>query len=122
MGDVGMEFVEALAAKDVERLERVLAPDIDFKGMTPGTHWDADTASSLIKDVLFKWFEPHDRIEQVLSVDTGEVVDRSRVTYRFLISTPTGPHEAEQQMYYETADDRITFARIMCSGFRPLPS
>ena len=120
MSDPGPEFVKALAAKDLDRLSRVLTPNIDFKGMTPGKHWDADTATSLISDVLFQWFEEQDHIEEILGIDTGEVVDRRRVTYRFLVRTPDGPHEVEQQMYYETSDGRITMARIMCSGFRPL--
>jgi hypothetical protein len=101
MSEPGQEFVQALAAKDADRLRRVLAPDVDLKGMTPGAQWEADTAESAIKDVFFQWFEEQDHIEEILTVHTGEVVDRPRITYRFLVRTPDGPHEVEQQMYYE---------------------
>jgi hypothetical protein len=120
MVDPGREFVAALAEKDLERLEQVLAPDIDFKGMTPGRHWDADSAKSVIHDVLLQWFEDTDHIEEVLDVEVGEVVDRKRIAYRLRVVNGDGPHEVEQQMYYESSGGRITMARIMCSGYRPI--
>ena len=33
---------------------------------------------------------------------------------------PQGPHAVEQQAYYRAAGDRISFLRVMCSGYRPL--
>jgi hypothetical protein len=119
--DPGREFVDALAAKDLDRLERALAPDIDFKGMTPGQHWDAHSAKSMIHDVLLQWFEDSDHIEEVLNVEFGEVVDRQRIAYRLRVVNDEGPHEVEQQMYYESSGGRITMARILCSGYRPIP-
>jgi len=37
------------------------------------------------------------------------------------VSTPDGPHLVEQQAYYSTTDGRISWMRVLCSGFRPAP-
>jgi hypothetical protein len=49
------------------------------------------------------------------------MVDRDRVAWRFAVSTPDGPHLVEQQAYYSTTDGRISWMRVLCSGFRPAP-
>jgi hypothetical protein len=51
--------------------------------------------------------------------DFGRVADRDRVGWRFAVSTPDGPHLVEQQAYYSTPDGRISWMRVLCSGFRP---
>ena len=56
-----------------------------------------------------------------LDLDTGDMVDRQRVAWRFAVSTPDGPHLVEQQAYYSTTDGRISWMRVLCSGFRPAP-
>jgi hypothetical protein len=50
---------------------------------------------------------------------TGRMVDRDRVAWRFAVTTPDGPHLVEQQAYYSTTDGRISWMRVLCSGFRP---
>ena len=39
--------------------------------------------------------------------------------YRFAITNPDGRHTVEQQAYYRTDGDRISYLRIVCSGYRP---
>ena len=45
--------------------------------------------------------------------------DFDRVAWRFAVSTPDGPHLVEQQAYYSVTDGRISWMRVLCSGFRP---
>jgi hypothetical protein len=92
---------------------------VDFKGLTPGQHWDA-TGPDEVTDVLQEWFEPQDDIKELRGVTTGEVADRSHISYRFAVTSPDGDFEVEQQMYYEHDGSVITMMRILCSGFRPL--
>ena len=38
---LGTQFVDALAARDRERLRALLHPQVDFRGLTPNRFWEA---------------------------------------------------------------------------------
>jgi hypothetical protein len=118
---LGEQFARALAAKDFGRVAELLHPEVDFRGMTPRRFWEATGPAQVIDEVLTSWFEPQDVIEAVVDLETGRMVDRDRVAWRFAVSTPDGPHLVEQQAYYSTTDGRISWMRVLCSGFRPAP-
>jgi hypothetical protein len=60
--ELGERFARALAAKDRDALLSVLAPSIDFRGLTPNEPWEANSAQSLVDDILLgSWFEPNPR-------------------------------------------------------------
>jgi hypothetical protein len=109
-----------MAEKDSEALRDLLAHDVDFKGLTPGRFWEASDPQSVGRDVLKEWFEESDEIVELKRTDAGSVVDRERVSWLLSVNNPDGPHEVEQQAYYETDGRRITYMRVLCSGFRPL--
>lgn len=116
---VGESFARAIAAKDAQGLLDVLGPTIDFRAMTPGRVWEATSPKELVDDVIFgHWFEETDHIDEVESIENDTIVDRERVGYRFRITNPDGTFEVEQQAYYEVADDKISWLRIACSGYR----
>ncbi|HET7690980.1 MAG TPA: hypothetical protein VFK41_11395 [Nocardioidaceae bacterium] len=116
----GERFATAFAAKDRAGLRDVLAEDVDFLGLTPGRHWEASTVDDLLAILLGTWVEDRDRVDELVYVQAGDdVVDTHRVAYRLALTTPAGPHVMEQQAYYRTDGDRITYLRVMCSGFRP---
>lgn len=120
MTSLGTSLARAIAGKDHDAVRALLAPDVDFLAMTPRRTWEADDAGAVLGVLFGHWFEDQDVIEDVLDVADGEPVeDTASVTYRFAISTPDGPHVAEQHAYYRADDDRIQYLRIMCSGFRP---
>jgi hypothetical protein len=54
----------------------------------------------------------------VVSLDTDAFADRQRVAYRFHVRNPDGNLVVEQQAYYAEQDGRITWMRVLCSGFR----
>jgi hypothetical protein len=115
---VAERFVAALARRDRTALLDLLTPQVDFRGMTPGRFWEATEATELVDQVLFSWLEEQDEVTDVLSVDRDWMVDREHVSFRFAVSTPDGPHVVEQQAYLEIEDGRISWLRVMCSGFR----
>ena len=115
----GQEFAEALAAKDAARLTEVLAPDLDFRALTPNRAWEVSTADGFVTDVLPVWFEKNDHIDELQMLDTASVGDRERMGYLFHGHNGDGPFIVEQQAYYEADDGRITWLRVLCSGFRP---
>jgi ketosteroid isomerase-like protein len=119
--EVGRRFAAALATKDTDTLLTVFAPEVAFRGMTPGRFWEASTPEQVVHDVLYQWFEPTDEIEEVLDVETGTAHDRPRVDYRFRVRNDAGPHLVEQRVYFDLDDQgRIARANAVCAGFRPL--
>ena len=111
-------WVRAIAAGDEAALLAVLDPSVSFGALTPGAAWEAATAVDVAAIVLGRWFAAPRRIESVEQVDQATVGDRRRVGYRFLASGADGGSVIEQQAYFEFLGDRITWLRILCSGFR----
>lgn len=116
---LGKAFAEALARKDFAEVTALLDPAVDFRGLTPGRGWEASGADAVLDVVLGHWFEDTDEIEQVVSLSTDAFADRQRVAYRFHVRNPDGRFVVEQQAYYTERDGRITWMRVLCSGFRP---
>ena len=113
----GEEFAKALSAKDAAAVRAIMAPDLDFRAMTPGRFWEAHDHDELL-DILFgHWLEPSDEVVALLSTSAGEVSTRHHVTYRLHLHNADGESLMEQQMYYDVTDGRISWARVMCSGF-----
>ena len=116
---IGRDFAQALAARDPERLTEVLSPDVDFRALTPNRAWQTSTAQEFVTDVLAAWFEENDHIDELLTLETVPIADRERVGYLIRGHNDAGPFVVEQQAYYEARGGRITWLRVLCSGFRP---
>ncbi|GAB1515501.1 hypothetical protein JCM33774_75440 [Actinophytocola sp. KF-1] len=113
----GEEFAKALAAKDEAGVRAITTPDLDFRAMTPRRFWEAHDHDELI-DILFgNWLEPSDEVVALLDTSTGEVSTRDHVSYRLHLRNADGDSLMEQQMYYNVTDGKISWARVMCSGF-----
>ncbi len=117
---LGGEFARALAAKDFDRLAGLLAPDVDFRALTPRRFWEASAPADVVAGVLRQWFEDSDEIEALEQVETDAFADRERVAYRFRVRNPEGLFLVEQQAYLSERDGRIGWMRVLCSGFRPI--
>lgn len=124
MGETaGSRFVAAIAARDVDGLRAVLAPDVDFKGLTPSRAWEASDPDAVVDAVFGHWFGDSDHIDAVDQLDEGEpVADTQRIGYRFAVTNGGGPHWVEQQMYYREQDGKVVYARVVCSGYRRRPA
>jgi len=119
--DLGTRFAAAIAAKDAEAITALIAPDVDFRALTPRKFWEASTPADVIEVLFDNWFEEHDHIDALVDVTRGTPVeDTEQVGYRFAITNPDGAHTVEQQAYYRSEDDRISYLRVVCSGFRPV--
>ena len=116
----GTEFARAFGEKDFERVQALLDPDVDFRGLTPSRAWEASGPRAVIDDVLKLWLEPDDEVEAIESIETDSFADRERVGYRFRVSNPSGRFVVEQQAYLTQVEGRIAWMRVVCSGFRPV--
>jgi hypothetical protein len=120
-GSVARQLVDAVAARDVDRMVALLDPAVDFKGLTPGRLWEAAHPDGVVEAYLGNWFGESDRIDAVTAFEEGDPVeDTRRVGYRFHVTNHDGAHVVEQQVYYRERDGRIAYARVLCSGYRPL--
>ena len=117
----GEVFAWAIAAKDADALKNVLSPGLDFKALTPGRFWEADSVEATVDEVLLgSWFDPSDEIEELESVETSNVAGRDRVAYRLRVRNPDGLFLVEQQAYYDADAGRIHWLRILCAGYQPV--
>jgi hypothetical protein len=116
--NLGERFANAIAAKDAVALRALLAPDVNFRAVTPGKFWEGDDANAVVDDVILgKWFTPERSFTAILSVDCGTVGTVDHVAYRFRATLPDGSFVIEQQAYLEAEDGRISRLEILCSGF-----
>jgi hypothetical protein len=118
MTTLGSRFATAIAERDRTGLQQILGEDLDFKGLTPGRFWEAESAADAEAIIFGHWFEETDRITGVARIEAGVVGDTHRVGYCFELQCPDGPYVVEQQAYYRSLDERIIHLRIVCSGFR----
>ncbi len=122
MTTLGERWVTAIAARDSAGLTALLTDDIDFRGLTPRKAWEATTPAAVADVVLGTWFDDGVTIDHVEEVTTDAVADTERVGYRFRTTTGDGQHLIEQQAYYRGDGDTIGYLRIVCSGYRPVPT
>jgi hypothetical protein len=117
-GSLGRRFADALGRKDFDAVAALLDPEIDFRGLTPNRVWEASGAQAVVDEVLSQWFEDSDEVDRIDSIETSSVADRDRVAYRFSGHNPDGPFVVEQQAYFAEQEGRITWMRVLCSGYR----
>jgi hypothetical protein len=118
----GERFARALASKDRATLHGLLADPVDFQALTPRRHWQAATPGAVVDDVILgTWFGPADDIEAVLALSNSGLPGRQRVSYRLRVRNSGGAHLVEQQVYYNTEGGRISWLRVLCSGYQPVP-
>jgi hypothetical protein len=117
MSDPGTTFAQAFAAKDTEGLRALLAPELDFRAMTPGRFWEATSVDEVLDVLLANWVETSDEVVALEHVAVGTVSTRPHVTYRMRLRNPDGEFLMEQRAYFETEAKQIRWMRVMCSGF-----
>jgi hypothetical protein len=123
MNSAGERFARAIAAKDVAGLRAVLADQVDFEALTPGRNWQASSAEEVAGEIILgMWFGPGADIVELVSVQAGRVADREHVAYRCLVRRSDGDYLVEQQAYYDTDGPHITWLRILCAGYQPVPA
>ena len=114
-------FTSALAARDAAALRSLFGCEVDFRALTPGRVWETQDPDALIDDVILgSWFEPGDVIQRIESVQHGQVGTRTRIGYRLRVQNPGRTFTVEQQAFLDLVDGKITWLRMLCSGFVPV--
>jgi hypothetical protein len=119
--DLGVALAEAITAGDAHRARALFCTPVDFRAVTPARSWEAETPVDLVDDVMLgTWFNPGRTPRELLEVSTDELADRCRVSYRIRVDGADGTTVVEQTAYYSVTDGRISWMRLVCSGFRPV--
>ena len=122
MMTVGERFARAVAAKDAAALAATMADGIDFQALTPGRHWQAVSPREVAEEIVLRyWFGPGAAITGLAGLTTGEVGGRQHVAYRLQVTRDGREYLVEQQAYYDTEGDQISWMRVLCAGYRPAP-
>jgi hypothetical protein len=121
MPSPGEQFARALSNQDGNALCAALAGTVDFQALTPRRHWQASTGRQAAEEIILgQWFDSQTRILELCSVVTGQVADIAHIAYRMRVRRDGSDYLVEQQAYYRTDGSRITWMRVLCSGFQPI--
>src|SRR3989337_2031947 len=73
MTSLGHQFASAIGRRDRPALRSLLSDGVDFKGLTPGRVWEADSPDAVDEVVFGHWFEEADEVAAVRGIDEGVV-------------------------------------------------
>jgi TusA-related sulfurtransferase len=117
----GEAFVEALVARDSERLRAALHPDAHLRALVP-SGFKESIGSDAVAARMESWFAAPESLTLV-SKTVSYVSDRLRVQYRFDEHYADGDSEViEQDAYCEVREGRIGSIDLLCSGHLPGPA
>jgi hypothetical protein len=86
----------------------LLAPDIDFRAMTPRRFWEGTSAAAVVHDIILgEWFTVADHLEASEVVGTSTIADCRRTGYRLRFNSQTGSFMVEQLTSFGVVDGRI---------------
>ncbi len=117
---LGVRLASAIEVRDRTALRNLFATPVQFRAVTPRRFWDAETPTDVADIVLGTWFDESKQITHVSLVEDDTVGEVSKISYRMSVDTESGPAVVEQVAYYRVEDDRITYVRLVCSGFHPV--
>ena len=114
------QLLEALAARDFDRMPDCFEADATMRAMLPSGPAEFHGATRIVENLRI-WFGCAHEFE-VLDSAVDEVGGRPHVTWRLRMHpTPWGDdawHVIEQQAYLQAAE-RIAAIDLLCSGFQP---
>lgn len=117
--NIGQAYLAALAARDFERIEKLLHPHLRFRGLVPHTIREGATAEDALS-WFRRWFGEAE-IFTLTQCSTEQVVDRLSIAYQAHIRGQDGWEVVAQHLYCVVEQELIVDMALLCSGFRPLP-
>ncbi len=119
--EVGRRFARSLAGQDWDAVVGTLDPDVTFMAMTPRRFWESPAAPEGVSDVLQRWFDDSDEIQELEDLHVERVAERYWLRYRLRVRNGDGTHLVEQQAYYDVVEHgAIRRMHVMCAGYQPL--
>jgi SnoaL-like protein len=119
--EVGVDFVDALGARDFARLKQTLDDDVHLRALVPTGLVELDGPEA-VGGRFERWFGTTRNLV-LLDASTEAVADVVHVAYRLHLddhpfSPGSGPRLIEQHLFCHVERGRITSIDLVCSGFR----
>lgn len=114
---LGQVLAHAIAAGDFATVGACYEQDARVTASLP-SRVDEYAGRAAVVAAMTRWFA--DAEIEVLETETRPVVDLLYLRYLLRVVDADGEQIVEQHQYAVVTDDRITAARLLCSGFRPL--
>jgi hypothetical protein len=112
-----LEWVEALADRDPERLSEVLADDVRLRALLPGGLVDLTGRAALVGEFK-RWFDGLDTV-RVADATAGPFSDRILLHYEVELEKKGRRWVVAQSVVSTVTDRRIGTLDLVCTGFRP---
>jgi TusA-related sulfurtransferase len=116
---IGQAYLDALAVRDFDRIEKLLHPHIRFRALIPRAVREGTTAEEALS-WLRRWFGDA-YVFNLMQFSIDQIVDRLHIAYRVHVRDQDGWQEVAQHIYCIIQNEVITDMALLCSGFRPLP-
>ncbi|HUR67819.1 MAG TPA: hypothetical protein VM370_01120 [Candidatus Thermoplasmatota archaeon] len=113
---VTLTFIDAVAARDLVALHRLLAPGAGMRAVTPLKVIEEAGADAIVAR-FDAWFGDQDHVELV-NARTRGIGAREGVTYELRTSDVEGSYQVAQHAFIDIRGDRIHRIDLLCSGFQ----
>ena len=115
---VGGQLLDAIAARDYERIEACFADNASLRVLTPGPLREFEGAADAAGRYRF-WLGPLAGFE-LIDGDVEDIADRVRIRYRFRGLDPERGWQLNEHTGYATVEEGLVAAlSVTCTGFRP---
>ncbi len=112
----GDDWIQALAEKQLDRLEQFCHPEVVSRLLTPRHYFELDNAVDLVAK-YHDWFDECTDL-QVVETRVDRVGGRLGIFYRFRLRKREDWYVIEQQVYCTLRDGRVERLHLLCSGFQ----
>jgi hypothetical protein len=121
-GSTVTRFLDALARRDFDELETLLAPDVWFRALLPKGQHETNTARDAA-DLYRSWWGGAKAFE-VIRTDQYTMAGREFLSYRFRVILDGAPDHwrvVEQAGFCRVKEDRIARLDVVCTGYHTVP-
>lgn len=117
----GAQFITALAERDFAAAGDLIAPDIEFKALTPSQGFVDLKGSEAVMTLMREWYGTAEALERI---ETDKILKRHHVGYRIRWADPAnGDMVFEQHAFYDLdGTGRINRLHLVCTGDQPIDS
>jgi hypothetical protein len=119
--DVAIAFLDAVATRDLDRLESLLHPDVWFRILLPRGAVDLHDVRAVVERFHEWYLTPS--VVRLLDAEHHTMAGREHLRYRFALRPTWAPdtwHLIEQTGYARVAEGRIRRLDLVCTGFHPV--
>jgi hypothetical protein len=112
-------LVDAIAVRDFDAIERLLAEDARLRAVVPSRVREEEGRDAVLGRMRF-WWEAFERLD-LLDSELEELEGRVRFRYRLRGVDGDGWMVQEQAGFVDAEGGRIVRIDLVCSGNRPIP-